>query len=187
MQIATELPAHVLLVLDEAYLDFLTEPCDLLPLIRSGRTPNLLLTRTFSKIHGLAGLRVGYGIGSPELVAALEKVREPFNLNSLAQVAALAALGDVEHLQRTRDNKIVGMRFYEDVFRRLELEFVPSSGNFVLVRVGNGLRVFTELQNQGVIVRPMGGYQLPDWIRISIGTPLENERCVESLREVLGR
>jgi histidinol-phosphate aminotransferase len=179
------LPPHVLLVLDEAYIDFLSEPLNLLPLIRSQRKPNLLLTRTFSKIHGLAGLRVGYGLGSPELIAALEKVRQPFNLNAVAQAAALAALDDADHLRRTRENNASGLRFFAEVFRAWPLEFVPSAANFILVRVGNGQDVCAELQKRGVIVRPMGGYQLPEHIRISIGTPAENERCVAALKAVL--
>ena len=184
-QLINAVPPHVLLVLDEAYLEFLEKPQDLLPLVRRGDRPNLLLLRTFSKIYGLAGLRLGYGIGHPELIAALEKVRQPFNINSMAQTAALAALDDHEHTTRTRANNAAGLRFFEEAFRRLSLEYVPSAANFVLVRVGNGQRVFTELQKRGVIVRPMGGYQLPEWIRISIGTPQENERCLTALKNVL--
>jgi histidinol-phosphate aminotransferase len=185
MHLVKEVPPHVLLVMDEAYIEFLDDPPDLLPLIRAGRYPNLLLMRTFSKIYGLAGLRVGYGIGHVELIAGLEKIRQPFNLNSLAQAGALAALDDTEHVQRTRANNAAGLKFFEEAFRELKLEFVPSSANFILVRVGDGQRVFNELQKQGIIVRPMGGYQLPEWIRISIGTPTENSRCMGALRKVL--
>ena len=141
--------------------------------------------RTFSKIYGLAGLRIGYGIGNPEFVAALEKIRQPFNINLLAQTAALAALDDDEHIRKTRQNNLAGLEFFERAFRGLKLEFVPSSANFILVRVGNGQRVFEAMQKQGVIVRPMGGYQLPEWIRISIGTPEENERCLDALKKSL--
>jgi histidinol-phosphate aminotransferase len=141
--------------------------------------------RTFSKIYGLAGLRVGYGIAVPELVALLEKVRQPFNLNSLAQAAALAALDDKQHLARTRKNNKAGMRFFSKAFGRLALEFIPSGANFILVRVGDGQSVFEELQKQGIIVRPMGGYQLGEWIRVTIGTPQENKRCLKALEEVL--
>jgi histidinol-phosphate aminotransferase len=179
------LPPDVLLVVDEAYLEYLDSPPDLLPLIRSGERPNLFLTRTFSKIHGLAGLRVGYGIGHPDFIAALEKVREPFNVNGLAQVAALAALDDTEHLARTRANNRAGLHQLEDGCRALGLEFVPSAANFLLVRVGDGQRAFVELQRRGVIVRPMGGYCLPEWVRISVGTPEENARCLDALRAVL--
>src|SRR5207253_9594098 len=120
----------VLLVLDEAYLEFLEDPIDLLPLVRLGFKPNLILMRTFSKIYGLAGLRLGYGIGHPEFIAALEKIRQPFNINSLIQAGALAALGDEEHLQRTRRNNTEGLRFFEAAFRQRELPFVPSAANF---------------------------------------------------------
>ncbi len=180
------LPPEVLLVLDEAYLEYLDAPPDLLPLVRSGTRPNLFLSRTFSKIHGLAGLRVGYGIGHPDFIAALEKVREPFNVNGLAQVAARAALDDAAHLARTRALNAAGLRQLEAGCGALGLEFVPSAANFLLVRVGDGARVFAELQRRGVIVRPMAGYGLPEWVRISVGTSAENERCLSALAEVLG-
>src|SRR4029077_10959528 len=166
---------HVLLALDQAYVEFLDAPLDLLPLVRAGRKPNLLLMRTFSKIYGLAGLRLGYGIGHPEFIAALEKIRQPFNINSLVQAGALAALDDESHVEKTRLNNAKGYRFFCRAFRKLGLEFVPSAANFVLVRVGDGQRVFNEMQKLGVIARPMSGYQLPEWIRISIGTPKENK------------
>jgi histidinol-phosphate aminotransferase len=181
-----EVPGDVLLVMDEAYIDFLNSPLDLMPLVRQGKRPNLILMRTFSKIYGLAGLRIGYGIAHPELVAALEKIRQPFNINLLAQTAALAALDDVEHVRKTRQNNFAGLKFFEQAFRNLKLEFIPSAANFILVRVGDGQRVFEALQRQGVIVRPMGGYQLPEWIRISIGMPPENERCLAALKAALG-
>lgn len=182
-----QVPAHVLLALDEAYIEFLDNPLDLLPLIRSNPPPNLLLMRTFSKIYGLAGLRLGYGIGAPALVAALEKIRQPFNSNAVAQAAALAALDDHEHVDRTRANNKAGLRELEGAFRKMRLEYVPSAANFILVRVGAGQQVSGELQKLGVIVRPMGGYQLPEWVRITVGTPGENARCLAALGEVLGR
>jgi histidinol-phosphate aminotransferase len=182
-----ELPPNVLLALDEAYIEFLDKPLDLLPLIRSGAKPNLLLMRTFSKIYSLAGLRLGYGMGHPELVASLEKVRQPFNINAVAQAGALAALDDESHVQETRANNAAGLHFFEKTLREMQLGFVPSSANFILVHVHRGQEVFLELQKRGIIVRPMGGYQLPEWIRISVGTPAENERCLTSLREILKR
>jgi histidinol-phosphate aminotransferase len=177
----------VLLVLDQAYLEFLDEPADFLPSIREGRQENLLLMRTFSKIYGLAGLRVGYGIGTPDLVGALEKVRQPFNLNAVALAGALAALDDEPHLLETHSNNRRGLALLEEGLGTLGLEFIPSYANFVLVRVGDGAHVFSELQRRGVITRPMGGYQLPEWIRVTVGTERENRRCLESLREVLAR
>jgi histidinol-phosphate aminotransferase len=182
IKFVNDVPDDVLLVMDEAYLDFLDHPLDLAPLVRQGTRPNLILMRTFSKIYGLAGLRIGYGIGNTEFIAALEKIRQPFNINLLAQTAALAALDDVEHVRKTRANNFAGLEFFKRAFRDLKLEYVPSYANFILVRVGDGQRVFGAMQKQGVIVRPMGGYQLPEWIRISIGTPPENERCLGALK-----
>lgn len=185
MRFIEQAPPSVLIVMDEAYIDFLRDPMDLIPLVRSGERPNLFLTRTFSKIYGLAGLRLGYGIGHPEWIAALEKIRQPFNINSLAQAGALAALEDQDHLRKTRAGNETGLAFFEEAFRQLGLPFVPSSGNFILVQVGDGGRVFQEMQKRGVIIRPMGGYQLPSWVRISVGTPEENARCLNALKEVL--
>lgn len=184
-QLVREAPPHVLVVMDEAYIEFLEDPVDLLPLIRSGQQSNLMLVRTFSKIYGLAGLRVGYGFGHPDIIAALEKVREPFNVNSLAQVAALAALDDTAHMRRTRENNRTGQQFLAEGFRRLQLEFIPSQTNFVLVRVGRGQPVFESMQRQGVIARPVGGYRLPEWLRISVGVPGENARCLAALEQAL--
>jgi histidinol-phosphate aminotransferase len=184
-RLLVETPPHVLLVMDEAYLEFLDDPIDLVSLVRSGTRPNLLLMRTFSKIFGLAGMRLGYGIGSPELIAAVERIRQPFNINAVAQAGAIAALDDTEHLARTRANNRAGLNQLQSAFARLKLEFVPSHANFVLVRVGDGPKVFAELQRRGVIARPMGSYGLPEWIRITVGTPVENERCLAVLGEVL--
>ncbi|MGB7769289.1 MAG: histidinol-phosphate transaminase [Verrucomicrobiia bacterium] len=187
IRFVNDVPDDVLLVLDEAYIEFLDDPLDLSSLVRLGTRPNLILMRTFSKIYGLAGLRIGCGIGHPEFIAALEKIRQPFNLNLLAQTAALAALDDTEHVRKTRANNFAGLDFFAKAFRELKLEFILSHANFILVRVGDGQRVFEALQKRGVIVRPMGGYQLPEWVRISIGTPPENERCLGALKSVLGR
>lgn len=185
IQFVNDVPDDVLLVMDEAYIEFLDDAVDLIPLIRLGARKNLILMRTFSKIYGLAGLRVGYGIASAEFVSALEKIRQPFNLNLLAQAAALAALDDSEHVQKTRSNNFGGLEFFASAFRVLKLEYVPSSANFILVRVGDGQKIFNAMQKLGVITRPMGGYQLPEWIRISIGTPKENARCLEALKKSL--
>ena len=178
-------PGHVLVALDEAYFEFLEKPLDLLPEIRAGKR-NLLLMRTFSKIYGLAGLRLGYGIGNPDFIAELEKIRQPFNINAIAQAAALAALDDTAHAEKTRKNNTRGLKLFARTFRKMKLQYVPSAANFILVRVGDGQRVFTELQKLGVITRPMGGYRLPEWIRISVGTSKENQRCLEALKQVLG-
>jgi histidinol-phosphate aminotransferase len=178
-------PKNVLVAMDEAYIEFLDDKLDLLPDIRSNARPNVVLLRTFSKIYGLAGLRVGYAIGHPDLIAEFEKIRQPFNLNAIAQAGALAAMDDEKHAAKTRRNNARGLRFFQKAFRKLGLDYLKSSANFILVKTGEGGRVFSELQKLGVIVRPMGGYQLPEWIRISIGTPKENQRCLEALARVL--
>ena len=175
-------PEHTLLVMDEAYFEFLDAPLDLVPRLQD--KPNLLLMRTFSKIYGLAGLRIGYGIGHPQFIAALEKVRQPFNLNAMAQAAALAAIDDTDHLEATRANNAAGLEFFEQTLSELNIETVASHANFILANVGDGASMFQKLQERGVITRPMAGYQLPEWIRISIGTPAENERCLAALREL---
>lgn len=180
-------PSHTVIALDEAYIEFLDQPLSLIGNIRDGNQANLLLMRTFSKIYGLAGIRLGYGIGHPDLVAQLEKVRQPFNINLVAQAGALAALDDSAHVEKTRRINSRGLKFYSRGFRRLGLNYVPSQANFILVRVGQGQRVFEELQKLGVIVRPMGGYQLPEWIRISVGTPKENQRALTALTAVLAQ
>jgi len=185
LDFASQIPANVLLVMDEAYIEFLDDPVDFISEIKLGRQQNLVLMRTFSKIFGLAGLRIGYGIGHPELITAFEKIRQPFNINSIAQAGALAALDDAEHMRKTRENNARGLKFYAEAFRTLGLEFMPAAANFILVRVGDGQKVFEAMQRQGVIVRPMGGYQLGEWIRISVGTPKENERCLGALKNSL--
>jgi histidinol-phosphate aminotransferase len=183
---AGQIPANVLLVIDEAYIEFLDDPADFVSEIKLGQKANLLLMRTFSKIYGLAGLRLGYGIGHPDLIAAFEKIRQPFNINAIAQAGALAALDDVEHMRKTRANNFTGLTVYEKTFQEMNLEFIPSAANFILVRVGDGQKIFEALQRQGVIVRPMGGYQLGEWVRITVGTPKENERCLGALKTTLG-
>jgi len=177
------LPEHVIAVFDEAYIEFPDSPPDTLRYVREGR--NVCVLRTFSKLHGLAGLRVGYGIAPAHLADLLQKARQPFNVNAIAQVAALAALSDKEHIANTLQVNRVGMEFYEKAFRERGLEFVPSHANFVLVKTGEGDRVFKDMLKQGVIVRAMSGYKLPDWVRISIGTQAQNERCLEVLDSVL--
>ena len=179
MNLIENLTDQVLLVLDEAYFEFLDDPVDMIPFINT--MPNLLLMRTFSKIYGLAGLRVGYGIGHPTFISALEKVRQPFNLNAMAQTAALAALDDDEHLNQTRKTNKAGLKFFESAFEALGIEYVRSYANFILTKVGDGQQVFLDLQKHGVITRPMGSYHLSEWIRITVGTAEQNERCLNAL------
>ena len=178
-----QIPEHVTVIFDEAYYEFLDTPPDTLKYVREGR--NVIIMRTFSKIQGLASLRIGYGIGHPELIGVLQKVRQPFNANAIAQAGALAGLLDKEHQDQTKKNNDAGRDYLQEQFDDIGLEYVPSFANFVLVKVGDGDRVFSEMLKQGVIVRAMRGYKLPDWVRISVGLPEQNQRCIEVLRDVL--
>jgi len=185
-QLIDGMPTDVLLVMDEAYIEYQEDSIDLLPRIRSGNHPNLILMRTFSKIYGLAGLRVGYGMGHPEFIAALEKVRQPFNLNAMAQAAAIAALEDEQHIQLSREQNRKGSIYFENALENSHIDYQHSHANFLLVNVGDGAAVSAEMEKLGVIVRPLGGYGLSEWVRLTIGTDLENQRCHQSLCQVLG-
>ncbi|MFL6537218.1 MAG: histidinol-phosphate transaminase [Chthoniobacterales bacterium] len=179
------LPEHVVICFDEAYYEYVDDPPDTLKFVREGR--NVVVLRTFSKIHGLAGLRVGYGIARAEVIAALQKTREPFNVNSIAQAGACAALDDIEHQRETKRITDDGRMYLQEQFAAMQLPFVPSKGNFVLVNVGDGGRIFHAMLQRRVIVRAMKGYDLAEFIRISIGTMEENERCIATLKEVLAK
>jgi histidinol-phosphate aminotransferase len=176
-------PGHVVVVFDEAYHEFLDNPPDTLKFVREGR--NVVVLRTFSKIQGLAALRVGYGLAPAGLAEILQKCRQPFNVNAIAQAGALAGLADNAHQARTKAVNDEGRAWLQDQFARLGLEFVPSHANFVLVKVGDGQRVFQEMMKIGVIIRAMGVYKLPEWVRVSVGTMAENRRCIECLEQVL--
>ncbi len=178
-----EVPPGVVVVFDEAYYEFVDSPPDTLKYVRDGR--DVVIMRTFSKIQGLAGLRIGYGLAHSGLAAVLQKTRQPFNANAIAQEAALAALADTEHQDKTKALTDAGRAYFEKEFAEMGLEQVPSHANFVLVRVGDGDAVFAEMMKRGVIVRAMRGYKLPEWVRISVGTEDENRRCIEVLKEVL--
>jgi len=179
------LPAHVICVLDEAYFEFAGHPAAEDSVRWLDHYPNLVITRTFSKAYGLAGLRVGYGLSSPALADILNRVRQPFNNNSLALAAAAAALDDHVHLQRTLANNAAGMSQLTDGFKAMGLEWIPSAGNFVSVHLNrDGLPVYEALLRQGVIVRPVANYGLPQHLRVSIGTPGENARFLTALSEV---
>ena len=184
-----KVPRHVAVVLDEAYTEYLPaeKRYDSIEWVR--RYPNLLVSRTFSKAFGLAGLRVGFAIAQPDLTDLLNRLRQPFNVNTLAQAAAIAALNDQAFLEKTAALNAQGYRRLTEAFDKLGLEYVPSDGNFVLVRVGNddaaGNRVNLELLKQGVIVRPVGNYGLPQWLRVTIGLPQENEAFIAALEKTL--
>jgi len=180
---ARGLPEHVVFAYDEAYAEYVDPAPDLRPLIREGR--KVVCLRTFSKIYGLASLRVGYGYTSPEMAALLTRVRQPFNVNAIGQAAALAALDDREFASKCARENRAGLAQLEAGLSALGLEIVPSVANFVLVKVGDGARVFVELQKRGVIVRPMRPYGMPEWLRVTVGTPAQNERFLTTLGKVL--
>jgi len=179
---AAALPEDVVLVVDEAYFAFARRDDfpDALAWVR--RRPATITLRTFSKSHGLAGLRVGYGVASPELAGFLERVRHPFNLNLLAQVAAVAALDDDEHVARSRELNERGLAYLERELGALGVETTPSEANFLLARTGPG--VYEPLLREGVIVRPMAGFGLPEHVRVTVGLPEENERFVKALKRL---
>lgn len=181
-------PEHVLVVLDEAYIEYaegeeLPDGLDYL-----AAYPNLLVSRTFSKAYGLASLRVGYGLSSPAVADVLNRVRQPFNVNSLALAAACAALDDVDYVEQSRRLNEAGMQQLETGLRELGLSWIPSRANFLAVDLGrNATPVYEGLLREGVIVRPVGGYGMPDHLRVSIGQPQENSRFLEALSRVLAR
>jgi histidinol-phosphate aminotransferase len=176
-------PENVVVVFDEAYFEYLDHPPDTLRFVRASR--NVAVLRTFSKIQGLASLRIGYGIARPELIRVLQKTRQPFNVNGLAQIAAVAGLADDEHRRETKRITDEGRAYLEGQFSAMNLTFIPSTANFVLVKVGNGAKTFRKLLERQIIVRALKGYNLPEWIRISVGTMEQNRRCIAALREVL--
>ncbi len=180
-------PEEVLVVLDEAYNEYLSSEMmsDTMSWLR--RFPNLVVTRTFSKIYGLAGLRVGYSFAAASVADLMNRVRQPFNVNSVSLAAAAASLDDVDFVRRSYELNRSGMNQIVDGLRALKLAYIPSYGNFISVDVGDGKGVFDRLLKLGVIVRPVGGYGMPRHLRVSIGLASENERFLSSLKQALGR
>ena len=180
-------PRDVVVVLDEAYNEYLD------PSLRFDSTlwlrdhPNLVISRTFSKAYGLAGLRVGFGLAQAELTDLMNRVRQPFNVSTVAQAAAIAALDDADFLQRSYELNRRGLARLQSAFAQMGFEFVPSHGNFVLVRVGDADAVFEGLLRAGIIVRPVVNYGLPQWLRVTVGLPEENEAFLEAFARVTGR
>jgi len=181
-----KVPRHVLVVLDEAYTEYLAPEQRYDSIAWLARFPNLLVSRTFSKAYGLAGLRVGYAIAHPEVADLMNRVRQPFNVSSVALAAAEAALDDDEFLARSAEVNRRGMAQLVAAFRELGLEWIPSAGNFVTFKVGDAIGVNQALLRQGVIVRPIAAYGMPHWLRVSIGLPEENARFIDALRQALG-
>jgi histidinol-phosphate aminotransferase len=181
-QFMSRVPENVVVVFDEAYFEFLDDPPDTLRFVRQGR--NIVVLRTFSKIHGLAGLRIGYAVAPPEMIKVLHKTRQPFNVNSIAHAGALAALEDDAHLRETKRVVDEGRVFLQEKFSEMQIPFVPAVANFIMVNVGDGCAVFEELLKRKVIVRPLKGYGLPEWVRISVGTMEENKKLIGALTEI---
>ncbi|MFO8141071.1 MAG: histidinol-phosphate transaminase [Marinobacter sp.] len=180
------IPEQVLVVLDEAYCEYLTgdEFPDGIRLL--DRYPNLIVCRTFSKAWGLAALRVGYSISSPEIADVLNRVRQPFNVDSVALAAAAAVLGDDAYLERSREVNAAGLCQLSGGFDHMGLSYIPSAGNFIAVEVGNqSAGIYQALLARGVIVRPVAGYGMPDHLRVSVGLPEENERFLDALAQSL--
>lgn len=177
---------RAIVLLDEAYQEYLApaERFDVTQLV--SRHDNLIVSRTFSKAHGLAGLRVGYAISGPDITQALNRVRPTFNVNAVALAAAVAALNSGEFLEQSRQVNEAGMDQFARFCKAHRLDFVPSKGNFMLIRVGDAAGLNASLLRQGVIVRPVANYGLPEWLRVSIGTEDENRRFFEAMRVALG-
>jgi histidinol-phosphate aminotransferase len=176
------LPESVVLAVDEAYREFVRRPDFPDAIAWTKRRPGTVVLRTFSKIYGLAGMRVGYGVGDPELIGFLERARHPFNVNRMAEVAALAALDDEEHAERTHAMNAEGIELLTRELRAMGHEVWPTDANFLLTRTGPG--TYDALLRLGVIVRPLGGFGMDEHIRISIGTPEENQRLVKALQRI---
>jgi len=175
----------VAVVVDEAYSDYLPPNLryDSVALLK--KYPNFILTRTFSKVYGLAGLRVGFGLMHPDVADLLNRVRQPFNVNSLALAAAAAALEDKKFVAKSAKMNRLGLARLERALKTLGLETIPSCANFVTFRVSRARTVYEKLLRQGVIVRPLAGYDMPDHLRVTVGTPKENEKFLKALTRAL--
>lgn len=179
----SRVPDTIIVVFDEAYFEFLDDPPDTLRFVRQGR--NVIVLRTFSKIHGLAGMRIGYAIAPSEIIEVLHKTRQPFNVNSIALAGARAALDDEAHLRETKRVVDEGRAYLQEQLAKMQIPFVPAVANFVMVNVGDGCAVFEKLLRRKIIVRPLKGYGLPEWVRVSVGRMEENKKLIAALREVL--
>lgn len=180
-----QVPPHILVFFDEAYVEFL-EPalqCDSLEMVR--RFPNVMIARTFSKAYGLAGARVGYAIAQPGILEMLNRVRHPFNVNDLSQIAALAALEDQDFVKRTLEVNRKGLEYLSKQFDELGLQYMGLHANFITVKVGPADQIIDFLMKNGVIVRRMASYHLPEWIRVTVGTPSQNQKFIELLKRAL--
>lgn len=181
-----QLPENVLLVIDEAYREYIEDENYPDTLEYIAKRKNIVILHTFSKIYGLAGLRIGYGFSNPEIIAALMKVRLPFNVNLIAQIAATAALDDTEYVEKSFKNNETGKKYLYQEFDRLKLKYTPTYGNFILVHFNNEAKqVFERAQKRGLILRTVREYGLPNALRITIGTPSQNKKLIEVLKSIL--
>jgi histidinol-phosphate aminotransferase len=180
-------PPRTLVVLDEAYGEYLSHDLESPSPRWLAAYPNLVISRTLSKAYGLAGLRVGYGIAHRDAAELMNRVRQPFNVNHLAMVAACAALDDTEFIAKSRNMNSAGLAQLREGFAKLGLEYIPSVANFITVRVGDAPRVYERLLRDGVIVRPLAGYGMPEHLRVTVGLPEHNARFLEALARALGR
>jgi histidinol-phosphate aminotransferase len=178
-------PRDVLVVLDEAYSEYLPSHLAYDSARWLERYPNLLVSRTFSKAYGLAGLRVGYGIGQPDVIDLLNRVRQPFNVTNVGLAAAVAALADQDFVRRSAELNAAGLKQMETFFDGAGIGYIRSYGNFIAFRAGDGAAVNRRLLEQGVIVRPIAGYAMPEWLRVSIGLETENARFIDALKKAL--
>ena len=183
--LSENLPDGVLLCVDEAYAEYLEQAVDVRHLIEQGRP--LIALRTFSKIYGLGGLRVGYGYAAPELIELLQRVRQPFNVNSMAQVAACAALDDSDFVRHCKQANAAGRQQLSSGLKQVGLNCYTGDANFVMCRVGDGRRVFEQLQSRGIIVRPLDSYGLHEYVRISIGTKEENIKMLAEMHRYFNK
>ncbi len=179
------LSPRILVVLDEAYNEYLPEDKRYDSVAWLAQFPNLIILRTFSKAYGLAGLRVGYALANAQVTDMMNRVRQPFNVNSVAQAAAVAALRDVSFVKRTFELNLRGMRQITDGLTRLGLEYIPSFANFVAFRIGNATAMYQRLLELGVIVRPIANYDMPDWLRVTVGLESENAKFLSALEKCI--
>ena len=179
----SRVPENIVVVFDEAYFEFLDDPPDTLQYVHEER--NVVVLRTFSKIHGLAGLRIGYAVARPDVIEVLHKTRQPFNVNSVAQAGALAALNDHAHLRETKRVIDEGRVYLQKQFSVMQIPFVPAVANFVMLNVGDGCAVFEKLLRRKIIVRPLKGYGLTEWVRISVGTMEQNKKLIAALGDMM--
>ncbi len=180
------LPPQILVVLDEAYNEYLPVECRYDSVSWLKDYPNLIISRTFSKAYGLAGLRIGYAFADAQVADMMNRVRQPFNVNSMAQAAALAAIQDTDFVQKAYALNQRGMKQITDGLTKLGLEYIPSFGNFVSFKIRDAMRIYRRLLELGVIVRPIANYAMPDYLRVSIGLETENEKFLSALRQILG-